>query len=131
MKIQSRSKNALLLIYCLFVTSAMAADSISGKVRNQTTGTPAAGDQVILLRLGEGMEEEAQTKTDSEGAFVLNVTAPNAEHLIRVLHQGVNYDQVMTGTAPFEMKVFDAVTMIPGLQGSMGIVQVESDGSML
>ena len=121
MKIQSRPKNALLLAYCLLATSAMAADSVSGKVRNQTTGAPAAGDQVILLRLGEGMEEEAQTKTDSEGAFILNVNSPNAEHLVRVLHQGVNYDQVMTGTAPLEMKVFDAVTTIPALQGSMGI----------
>jgi hypothetical protein len=39
-----------------------AADTIAGTVRNETTGHPSVGDEVILLRLGEGMEVEGRTK---------------------------------------------------------------------
>ena len=56
MNIRSGIKSTLLLVCCCYALSACAADTIAGKVRNQTTQTPAAGDDVILLRLGEGME---------------------------------------------------------------------------
>ena len=48
------------------------------------------------------------------------------------LHQGVNYDQKLAGpSSPLEIAVYDAVPKIPGLAGSMGIAQVESDGANL
>ena len=121
----------LLLISMLWATTAMAAATITGMVHNQTTGQPAAGDEVVLLRLGEGMQEEARTKTDAQGAFILNVSFPKDLHVVRVLHQGVNYDQSMSGTAPVQMIVYDAVTKVPGLAGSIGIAQLESDGKVL
>lgn len=116
--------------------SAFAADTISGRVRNQTTGRAAAGDEVILLRLQNGMEEEARTRTDAEGGFSLPLPSADAPRILRVLHQGVNYDQSLrgtglSGTAPLEISVFDAVPRIRDLQGTIGIAQVESDGQML
>jgi hypothetical protein len=131
MNIRSGIKSTLLLVCCGYALSACAADAINGMVRNQTTGKAAAGDDVMLLRLGNGMEEEARTKTDAQGAFSLQVTAPDAKHMVRVLHQGVNYDQTVSGTAPLEISVFDAVPSIPGLSGNLGIVQVESEGKTL
>ena len=127
-----RSLLTKLLLFCLLpVTIAAAADTISGTVRNQTTGRPAAGDTVVLLRLGEGMQEEAQAKTDAQGAFTLQATVANAQHVLRVLHQGVNYDQTVTGTVPLDVTVFDAVRKVAGLSGSIGIVQMESEGDSL
>jgi hypothetical protein len=123
------TNTALLFACCFYAVSALAADTITGKVRNQTTRTVAAGDEVVLLRLGVGMEEEARTRTDAQGAFAFPATS-DARHIVRVLHQGVNYDQVAT-SSPLEVLVFDAVTKIPGLSGNMGIVRVETEGEML
>lgn len=131
MNLRLRIKTGILLVYCLYATAAVAADSISGKVRNETINRPSAGDDVVLLRMGNGMEEEARTRTDAQGAFSLPASAPDAQHLVRVLHQGVNYDQAVSGTAPLQISVYDAVPTIQGLSGNLGMVQVESDGTML
>ena len=45
------------------------ADSITGTVTNKTTNKPAAGDDVVLIRLQQGMQEAAHTKTDAKGQF--------------------------------------------------------------
>jgi hypothetical protein len=127
-----RSLPKKLLLFCfLSATIATAADTISGTVRNQSTGKPAVGDTVILLRLGDGMQEEAKAKIDAQGAFTFRPTVANAQYLLRVLHQGVNYDQTVTGTAPLELTVFDAVSKVAGLSGNIGIVQMESAGGNL
>jgi hypothetical protein len=126
-----RMKNALLLVCCVYAVAAVASDSVTGRVRNQTIGRPAAGDEVVLLRMGNGMEEEARTRTDAEGAFSLPVAVPKAQHIVRVFHEAVNYDQTVNGAVPLEISVYDAVPKIPDLSGNLGMVQVESDGTML
>ena len=124
-------KNALLFVCFSCALSAYAADAIQGTVRNQTSGKAAAGDEVILLRLQNGMEEESRTRTDAQGAFSLPLFSGDAPHIVRVLHQGVNYDQSVSGKGQTEIAVFDAVPRIRDLQASIGIAQVESDGEML
>lgn len=132
MNIRSGIKSALLLLFCCSCAlSACAADTIQGTVRNRTTDKAAAGDEVILLRLQNGMEEESRTRTDAQGAFSLRLTAADVPHIVRVLHQGVNYDQTVSGKEPLELTVYDAVPRIRDLQGSLGIAQVESDGQTL
>lgn len=123
-------------LYSLFVAVlcsalAFAAETISGTVRNQTTGQPSIGDQVVLLRLENGMEEEVRTVTDSQGRFALPASVAGAQHVVRVLHHGLNYDQPVTTRAEVEINVYDGVAKVPGLYGSLGIAQVESDGSFL
>src|SRR5947209_15548069 len=66
---------------------------ISGTVRNMSTGEPASGDEVILLRLANGMEQVGKTETDRQGKFVVNVQDSDHRHLIRAIHQKVNYDR--------------------------------------
>src|SRR5215472_13468945 len=83
------------LLFLLALSASADADAVPGKVRNVTTSQAAVGDDVILLRLGNGMEEEARAKTDAQGAFTLNSSSPNAQYVVRVLHQGVNYDQTV------------------------------------
>ena len=127
----SAFKSAILIACLLSVLSASAADTVTGTVRNQTTGKPAEGDDVILLRLGEGMQEEAHAKTDAQGAFTLSISSPKDSHIVRVMHQGVTYDENVLGAAPVQMQVFDSVPKIPGVAGSMGIVQIQSKGEDL
>lgn len=132
MNISSAIKSAFLLLFCSSCAlSACAAEAINGTVRNQTSGKAAAGDEVILLRLQNGMEEEAKTRVDAAGAFSLPLSATDLPHVVRVVHQGVNYDQTASGNGPLNIAVFDAVPRIRGLQGNLGIAQVESDGEML
>lgn len=121
----------LLPVGCLFLASLSAAETLTGTVRNQTTGQPAVDDEVVLLRLGEGMQEEARTKTNAQGAFTLNVASLSGEHLIQVSHQGVKYDQPVSGPGDAVIPVYDTVPTITGLRGVLGIAQVESDGKLL
>ena len=131
MNIRSGIKSTLLLVCCCYAVSARAADAIHGTVRNQTTGKAAADDEVILLRLQNGMEEEGRTRTDAEGAFSLGLAATKAQYIVRAIHQGVNYDQPITSAEPVQIGVFDAVAKIRTLSGKLGIVKVESDGTEL
>jgi hypothetical protein len=128
---KARRTIALFLISLFYALSALAADSIAGKVTNLTTRKPAANTEVILLRLEKGMEEEARARTDAQGAFVLPLSTAGSKHLIRVVYQGVNYDQGVSDKGPLEITVFDTVRDIPTLQANIGMAQLESDGEML
>ncbi len=131
MNISSGIKSAFLLVCCACALSACAADTIQGNVRNRTSDQAAAGDEVILLRLQNGMEEESRTRTDAQGTFSLALVSADAPHIVRVVHQGVNYDQTVSGKGPLAITVFNAVPRIHDLQGNLGIAQVESDGQIL
>ena len=120
MNISSGIKSILLFVCCSCALSACAADAINGTVRNQTSGKAAAGDEVILLRLQNGMEKEAKTRVDAAGAFSLPLSATDVPHIVRVVHQGVNYDQTTNGKGPLTIAVFDAVTHIRDLLGREG-----------
>jgi hypothetical protein len=127
-------KIRLLIPLFLVVKAALAFDTITGTVHNETTGKPAAGDEVVLLRLAQGMEEESHARTDAQGAFVLNVTSPQDAHLLQVIHQGVKYDQLLKpirDSAPIGVVVYDATARVDGLTGTMGIVQLASQGRVL
>jgi hypothetical protein len=96
---------------------ATAQQSVTGVVTNGTTRKPAAGDDVILLKLGQGMQEESRTKTDQQGRFTLQVAQSNTPHLIRVRHQNVNYHEPLTpGKNNLEITVYNAVSKVPEIK---------------
>jgi len=110
---------------------SLAADFITGVVHNQTYGRPAAGDEVILLGVGQDAQEEARAKTDSQGSFTLELRHPDRPHLVRVIHQGVNYDrQVSTGNA-ISIDVADAASKVKGITGGIEIIRVGTHGKLL
>ena len=111
--------------------AALAADTITGVARNQTRGRLAAGDEVILLRLDQGMLEEARTTTDSQGSFTLKVQSPDKLHLVRVVHQGVNYDQRASTGDAVSIDVFDAAAKVHGITGTIEIVRTGTNGNLL
>lgn len=127
----SALKSVLLLVCCLSVAAVAESQTLKGVVRNQTTGRLAVGDDVMLLRLAQGLQQQARTKTDAQGRFSLNVTLDNSHLVVRVRHQGVNYDQAVTGSALLDISVFDAVNKAPNVTGDMGMAQMESDGKVL
>ena len=124
------------IILCLALiagcsVATLAADTVTGVARNRTLGQFASGDEVILLRLDQGMQEEARTKTDSQGFFTLKVQAPDKAHLLRVLHQGVNYDQQVSAGDVVSVDVFDSAARVQGLAGSIEIIRTGTKGDLL
>jgi hypothetical protein len=103
---------------CLFAIAAAAQpQTLTGVVTNGTTQKPAAGDDVILIKLGQGMEEQARTKTNARGEFKLSVTDPNVPHLIRVRHDNVNYHEpAMDTRKKLSITVYNAAAQVPGLK---------------
>ena len=64
-------------------------------------------DDVILLSLGQGMEEAGRTKSDAKGNFTFKLDA-EGPHLVRVIHQEVTYHRMAPpGTTSVEVEVFD------------------------
>ena len=45
-----------------------AASTLTGTVKNGTTGKPSVGDDVVLIKFGQGMEEAGRTKTDANAS---------------------------------------------------------------
>jgi hypothetical protein len=105
------------LIVCSIASASAQSKRITGMVTNGTTQKPAAGDDVILIKLGQGMQEETRTKTDARGAFSLTAADGSALHLIRVRHDNVNYHEpVQPGTNNVQITVYNAMAKVPGLK---------------
>ena len=120
----------LALMVC-FSTAARGANNITGSVHNQSRGEPAAGDEVVLLRLDRGMHEEARAKTDAHGAFTLNAQYPDKAYLVRVFHQGVSYDQQAFAGEALSIQVFDAAAQVQGVTGTIEILRAGTNGNLL
>jgi len=110
---------------------AVGANTITGTVRNQSRGEPAAGDEVILVGLDRGMQEDARAKTDAQGAFALSVQYPDKPYLVRVVHEGVSYDQQASAGDALSIQVFDAARRVRGLTGSIEILRAGTIGNLL
>ncbi len=123
------------IVSALLLLSAFAlAESLTGTVTNATVGKPAAGDEVVLLSLSQGMSEAARTKTDSQGKFKFELPE-SGPHLVRVNHQGVNYfpggGPIRPGTDSVEVQVYDAATKLEGISTGVQIMRLQADGGTL
>ena len=122
------------IVLLLMLASFASAQTLTGTVKNSTTGKPSAGDEVILITLGQGMEEAGRTKADSKGNFSFKLDA-QGPHLIRVIHQDVTYHRMAPpGTTSVEVEVYDVGKKIEGIdvvadimrfQAGQGQLQVE------
>src|SRR5512142_2437527 len=113
-----------------------AAQNITGTVTNGTTGKPAAGAEVALLSLSQGMQEIGSTKTDALGHF--SFPAPQdaqAPHMVRVTHQGVSYfpqsGPLMPGSTTAEVTIYDGAPKLDGLSQTVDVERLQSDGKQL
>ena len=111
----------------LLLTSFAAAQTLTGKVKNSTAGKPSAGDEVIVFKLGRGMEELGHTKTDAAGQFSLKLDDSQSPHLVRAIHQGVTYHHVaLPGTTSVAIEVWDAAKRVEGIQVVADIMRIQT-----
>jgi hypothetical protein len=107
------------------------ADTITGVVTNKTTNKPSAGDDVVLIKLQQGMQEAARTKTDARGRFKLEIPAgDNGIHLVRVTHDKANYFRpAPPGTESVEVEVFNAAAKVKGVSTEADVMHMQTDES--
>jgi len=109
------SKISAVFLVCALATF-VSAETLTGTVKNGTTNQPSAGDDVVLIKLAQGMEEAARTKTDAEGKFSFTIEDSGGPHLIRVIHQSVTYHTMAPpGTKSVEAKVYDVSKKVAGV----------------
>ena len=84
-------------LFCFFLASQAFAGTVTGTVRNGTTGKPAAGVEIILIQLQGTMQPVANTKTDADGHYRFDHPGLGAgPMLIRAVYRGVNYHEPAT-----------------------------------
>src|SRR5262249_8475279 len=136
--LKSRQRSAKLkallkscLCVCLFCALALS-ENLTGVVTNGTTDKPAAGDDVILIKLAQGMEEAARAKTDTQGRFSLTLDDANAPHLVRVVHQGVTYHRMAPpGSTSVEVQVYDVAKKVVGVSVTADVLRFQAQGDQL
>jgi hypothetical protein len=117
----------ILIALVVLLTSFAASQILTGTVKNATTGKPAAGDEVVVFKLGQGMEESGRTKTDSKGQFSFKLDDAQAPHLVRAIHQDVTYHRMAPpGTTSVAIDVYDVAKKVDGIQVVADIMRIQA-----
>jgi len=121
------------LTFAVLLLPAFATtQTLTGTVKNATTGKPAAGDEVVLLKLAQGMEEAGRTKADSKGNFAFKLDDAQSPHLVRAIHQEVTYHRMAPpGTTSVEVTVHDVAKKIDGIEVVADIMRIEVEQGQL
>ena len=122
----------LLSVFLAAAASTSAAD-LRGTVTNGTTKKPAAGDDVLLLATSRSTENEiAHAKTDSAGRFTFSIADAGRSDVVRVLHQGVAYDEIASPNGDFvTVQVYDVAADLDGVAAIMDVQRFETKGDTL
>jgi hypothetical protein len=117
----------------LAVVASASAGTVTGTVKNGTTGKLAAGVDVLLIQLQGGMQVVANTKTDSEGRYHFDFPAiGQGPMLLRAVYQGVNFHQPLTpGLSTVDLTVYEKTKSPTARQISSRLVVLQPNGSSL
>jgi len=126
--LRRNKREATFLVGLVLLLAAFAsAQTLTGTVKNSTTGKPAAGDDVVMFKLGQGMEESGRTKTGAKGQFSFKLDDAQAPHLIRAIHQDVTYHRMAPpGTTSVAIEVYDVAKKVDGIQVVADIMRVQA-----
>jgi len=125
-------RRASVIIALLLAAAFSSAETLTGTVSNGTSNKPAAGDEVVLLKLGQGMEETGRTKADAKGAFSFKVDDTSTPHLVRAIHQGVTYHRMAPpGTTSVEVVVYDVSKKIEALSVTADVLRFQAQKNEL
>ena len=125
------AKSTLLATILSLALASAAAQTLTGTVTNGTTGKPAVGDEVLLINLANGMDVGGSTKVDSNGKFSFKITVPGP-HLIRAVHQGVNYHQMAPpGVNTADVQVYDVATKVTDLSVTADVIRFQADSGTM
>ena len=125
-------RQACILLALSLAAAFSPAETLTGTVKNGTSNKPAAGDEVVLLKLGQGMEEAGRTKTDAKGTFSFKVDDTSTPHLVRAIHQGVTYHRVAPPRTPsVDVVVYDVSKKIEALSVTADVLRFQARSNEL
>ncbi len=117
--------------FLLWMTPVSMASDIVGKVVNRSRNRASAGDQVVLYRVGPTMQELARTKSMEDGSFRFE-NQSEAHYLVAAVHQKISYHtRTLTGSAPFEIFVYDAAQTPNGVLEQSNTLFLQADNGQL
>jgi len=124
---------SLALAAILTFAGSAWAGTVTGTVKNGTTGKLAAGVDVFLIQLQGGMQVVANTKTDSQGHYSFNYPAiGQGPMLLRAVYQGVNFHQPLTpGLSSVDLTVYDKTKNPAARQITSRLIVLQPNGSSL
>jgi hypothetical protein len=130
--LKGRLSEVRVVFAVLLLSAAVSGQTLTGTVKNATTGKPGAGDEVVLLSLGQGMEESGHTKADAKGNFSFKLDNAQSPHLVRVIHQEVTYHRMAPpGTTSVEVEVYDVGKKVDGINVVADIMRVQAEQGQL
>jgi 5-hydroxyisourate hydrolase-like protein (transthyretin family) len=113
-------------IFSLALVSYGHSQNLSGTVTNGTSEKPAAGADVTLIKLANGMEEAGTTKTDSKGKFSFKLDDAGGPHLVRATFQGTQYFKMAPpGTTTADLTVYDSAKKVEGMNYTVDALRLE------
>jgi hypothetical protein len=122
----------ILIALVVLLTSFAASQTLTGTVKNASTGKPAAGDEVVVFKLGQGMEEAGRAKTDAKGQFSFKIDDAQAPHLVRAIHQEVTYHRMAPpGTTSVAVDVYDVAKKVDGIEVIADIMRIQAGQGQL
>ena len=120
-------RSALIALLTAILASLASAQTLTGTVKNATTGKPSAGDEVVLLSLAQGMEESGRTKSDAKGSFSFKLDNAQSPHLVRVIHQDVTYHRMAPpGSTSVEVEIYDVSKKVEGISVVADIMRIQA-----
>lgn len=103
----------LVLLWSLGATGQV----LRGTIVNGTTKKPAAGDDVVLVKIDKGMSDEARTKSNSRGEFSFQLPDSQSMRAVRVIHDKLPYYQpVIPGSTSVGVKVYESQPAVQGVR---------------
>jgi hypothetical protein len=117
----------------LFLAIPAFAGTVTGTVRNGTTGKPAAGVEMILIQLQGTMQPVANTKTDADGHYRFDHPGLGAgPMLIRAVYRGVNYHEPATpDKTTVDVEVFEPTDKPSAFEVTVHAIIFQPTGSDL
>ena len=126
------ARQACIVLTLLLAAAFSPAETLTGTVKNGTSNKPGTGDEVVLLKLGQGMEEAGRTKTDAKGTFSFKVDDTSTPHLVRAIHQGVTYHRMAPpGTSSVDVVVYDVSKKIEALSVTADVLRFQARSNEL
>lgn len=127
-----KSAGIALALFLFFGALSASGQVLRGTVMNGTTKKPAAGDDVILVKIDRGMNEENRTKANARGEFSFNLPDSQSMRAVRVVHQKVSYYQpVVPGSSSVEVTVYEAEPTVQGIHRLDQSVIFQAQGGKL
>jgi hypothetical protein len=131
-KLAQSALSAFIVALAITSSAQTPAQTLTGTVTNATTSKPAAGDEVILINLTNGMDVAGSTKADSAGKFSFQLSGPPGPRLIRAVHQGVTYHKMAPpGTNSVDVNVYDVATKVTGLSVTVDVLRFQTDNGAM